>query len=63
MASSGGKVLFSETTLRASKEKTNTNANAIPMAKFIPKPPLFFCEESESAKKVRIMIETGIAVR
>ena len=51
------------TILSTSKENTKTNANEIPMAKFIPKPPLFFCEESECAQKVRIMIETGIAVR
>lgn len=62
MANPGDILLFSETTFKASNENTKINAIEIPIARFIPSPPLFFCEESESAKNVRITIETGIEV-
>ncbi len=62
MASIGGMLLFSETTFRASKENTNTKASEIPTARLIPNPPRFFWDESESARKVRITIETGMDV-
>ena len=62
MASAGDMLLFSETTFKASKENTNTNAREIPIAKLIPSPPRFFCDESERARNVRIMIHIGIEV-
>ena len=64
MATKGGIELFSEATIfNTSNEKTNMKAKEIPSARFIPRPPLFFCEDKDNAKKVRIIIETGIAVR
>ena len=63
IATKGVSVLLAETTFKASKENTNKNAKAIPIAKLTPNPPLFFCEAKESAKKVKITIETGIEVR
>ena len=62
MAINGGRILFAETTFKASKEKTKTNARAIPIAKLIPNPPRFFCEDSDSARIVNTMIENGIDV-
>lgn len=62
MARAGDMLLFSETTLRASNENTNTNASEIPTARLIPNPPRFFCDERESARNVRITIETGMEV-
>ena len=62
IARTGDILLFSETTFRASNENTNTKASEIPTARLIPNPPRFFCEESESARKVSITIETGIEV-
>lgn len=63
IARRGDILLFSETTLKAWKENTNTKANAIPIARLIPSPPRFFCEDNDKAKKVKIIIETGIEVR
>lgn len=62
IASNGGNVLFSETTLRTWKENTNRNAKAIPKARFSPSPPRFFCEDKDNPKKVKIIIENGIDV-
>lgn len=62
IANAGAKTLFSETTFKASNENTNTKAKEIPIAKLIPRPPLFFWEERESARKVSTIIETGIEV-
>ena len=62
IATNGVKVLFSETTFKISKEKTKTNAKAIPRAKLRPKPPRFFSEAKDSPKNVRIITETGIEV-
>ena len=39
-----------------------TNAKAIPMARFMPKPPLFFIDDKDNPKKVRMITETGIDV-
>jgi hypothetical protein len=41
--------------------RTQKKGHEIPIARLIPSPPLFF-EKTESARKVRIMIETGIEV-
>lgn len=62
MARSGVIVLFSATTFRASNENTNMKAKAIPMARFIPSPPLFFWEERDSAKKVSMTTDAGMEV-
>lgn len=63
MATSGDSVLLAETTFRTSKENTNTKANEIPMARFIPNPPRFFCDASAKPKTVSIITENGIEVR
>ena len=63
MATKGVSVLLADTTFNTSKENTKTKAKAIPMARFIPKPPRFFCDASAKPKTVRIMTEKGIEVR
>ena len=63
IASSGGMVLFSETTFKTSKEKTKMNASEIPIARFAPSPPRFFCDESDKARIDSTMMETGMEVR
>lgn len=62
IAKAGLILLFSETTFNASNENTKTKAREIPTARLIPNPPLLFCEERESAKKVSTTIETGMDV-
>lgn len=62
MATAGDKLLFSDTTFKASNENTKIKANEIPIAKLTPSPPLFFCDDRESARNVRIIMETGIEV-
>lgn len=62
IANNGVNVLFSETTFRTWNEKTNKKANAIPKAKFKPKPPRFFSEDKDNPKNVRMIMETGIDV-
>lgn len=62
MAKSGGMELLGDIIFNTSKEKIKVKASTIPIAKFKPIPPLFFCEEIESAKMLKMKIETGIAV-
>ena len=59
-AKSGGIVDFSARTPKILSKKIKVNANPIPMAKFIPIPPLLFIEETATAIIVRIKADTGI---
>ena len=63
MATKGDSVLLAETTFKTSNENTKTKAREIPMARFTPNPPRFFCDASASAKNVSIITENGIEVR
>jgi hypothetical protein len=49
-----------EVVVFANSKKTNEKATAIPMARFIPIPPLRFIAETETAIIVRINAEIGI---
>ena len=62
MAKSGGIVWLDEAIFRISNEKINAKAITIPMAKLSPIPPLFFTEEIDKARILKIKIETGIEV-
>lgn len=56
----GGAADFSANTPKTLSKKTKAKANKIPMAKFIPIPPLRFMEETETAMMVNIKAETGM---
>ena len=62
IANKGEITWFEETTFNTSNEKMNAKAMAIPMARFSPIPPRFFCEDRERARKVRMNIDTGMDV-
>ena len=48
----GGAADFSAKTPKTLSKKTKANASKIPMAKFIPMPPLRFMEETETAETI-----------
>jgi hypothetical protein len=59
-ANSGDILDFSAKTPKILSKNTNKKATAIPMAKFIPIPPLRFIAETETAITVKIKAEIGI---
>ena len=59
-AKKGGKLDISAKVPKILSKKTNEKATAIPMAKFIPIPPLRFIEETATAIIVSINADTGI---
>ena len=58
-ANMGGILDFSANTPKILSKNTKANASAIPMAKFVPIPPLRFIEDTATAIIVRINAETG----
>lgn len=57
---SGEKLVFSAKTPKILSKKTKEKATAIPIAKFIPIPPLRFIAETETAIIVKINAEIGM---
>lgn len=56
----GGAADFSAKTPKILSKKTKANAKTIPMARFIPIPPLRFIEETATAIIVKMNAATGI---
>ncbi len=58
-ANMGGILDFSANTPKILSKNTKAKANAIPIARFVPIPPLRFIEETATAIIVRINADTG----